>query len=203
MKKELVRYGKKLVQSGLTYAHFGNISCRQEQMLFISAAGSLLDELENSIVRVSLSCKDVSQSSSSDFALNKTELRPSCELPIHQAAYQKSDAMAIVHIHAAYAVALSIILGPNQQFFPSEEESRNVLQQIPIVSGKSGSSTLATQVSQAFKQHQACIAFKHGIFAKGQTVAQAFLHASMVEHAAQIRYLTDNWSKQIPNHGVQ
>src|SRR5919197_252803 len=50
--EDLIRFGKKMVVSGLVCAHAGNISKRVGNAMLISTRGSMLDELEEKIVQV-------------------------------------------------------------------------------------------------------------------------------------------------------
>ncbi len=52
-----------------------------------------------------------------------------------------------------------------------------------------GTDELARAASLALRNHKACIARGHGVFAAGQNLKEAYTAACMAEHSAQVRYL--------------
>ena len=177
-KKEMIRLGKKLVSSGLTYAHFGNISILPDGMILITSAGSMLDELTcDQLIAVSKSgpCPE--------------DALASCETVVHRAIYERTSAGAVIHTHPPYAVATSILEeGP---FEPMDGEGARFLGMVPIVEGEMGSVELARNASNALKSSRACIVRGHGVFAIGATLEEAYIVACMVEHSAMIRRLVN------------
>ena len=173
-KKEMMRFGKKLVSSGLTYAHFGNISVHSDEMILITSAGSILDELTpDQLIAVTRSgpCPE--------------DALASCETVVHRAIYEKTAAGAVIHTHSPYAVATSILEeGP---FEPMDGEGARFLGTVPIVEGEMGSRDLARTASNALSGSRACIVRGHGVFAIGATLEEAYIVACMVEHSAMIR----------------
>ncbi|HPE64044.1 MAG TPA: aldolase [Methanothrix sp.] len=173
-KKEMMGFGKKLVSSGLTYAHFGNISVLSDGMILITSAGSILDELTpDQVIAVTRS------------APCPEDALASCETVVHRAIYEKTAARAVIHTHSPYAVATSLLEeGP---FEPMDGEGSRFLGTVPIVEGEMGSLDLARNTSDALKGSRACIVRGHGVFAVGKTLEEAYIVACMVEHSAMIR----------------
>lgn len=173
---EISKFGRKLVASGLTYAHFGNISLLTDEKILITATGSMLDEIgEGGLIEVDhrAPCPE--------------DALASCEAPVHRAIYGRTKARAIIHTHSPYAVATSILEeGP---FEPMDGEGARFLGTVPIVDGDMGSPELARSASSALMWHRACIVRGHGVFAVGATLEEAYIVASMVEHSATIRRL--------------
>jgi L-fuculose-phosphate aldolase len=176
--QEIARFGKKLVISGLTSSRFGNISLLQENKIFITCTGSMLDELgERMVVEVDLSCPcDQDKIASS-------------EACVHRAIYQRTANKAIIHTHSPYAVALSLL--EQKAVEPLDGEGLLFLGTMPIVEGQIGTNGLAMAVSSALQNHKACIARGHGVFAAGNSLPDAYTTACMAEHSAQVRYLVN------------
>ncbi len=175
-KEEISKFGRKLVASGLTYAHFGNISLISDENILITSTGSMLDEIgEGQVIEVTLEgpCPQ--------------DALASCETVVHRAIYEKTKAGAVIHTHSPYAVATSILEeGP---FEPMDGEGARFLGAVSIVGGDMGSQRLAKSVSNALKEGRACIVRGHGVFAVGATLEEAYIVACMVEHSAMIRRL--------------
>src|SRR4029453_10298472 len=82
---DLLRYGKKMVERGLVSAHAGNISKRIGNVMLISMRGSMLDELEEKIVEVTLDPP------------SPLDHLASSELPIHHALYRTQEPNETLH----------------------------------------------------------------------------------------------------------
>jgi L-fuculose-phosphate aldolase len=177
-KEEISKFGIKVVASGLTYAHFGNISILFDGKILITSTGSMLDEIDD------------------DQVIEVTREGPcpkdglaSCETVVHRAIYEKTKAGAVIHTHSPYAVATSILEeGP---FEPMDGEGTRFLGVVPIIEGEMGSQTLAKNASDALLISKACIVRGHGVFAIGATLEEAYIVACMVEHSAMVRRLVN------------
>jgi L-fuculose-phosphate aldolase len=142
----------------------------------------MLDELDYSqIVKVDL------KGPCSQDALASTE---TC---VHRAIYQKTSALAVIHTHSPYAVALSLI--EPETVKPIDSEGLYFLGTMPIVVGGFGTDVLASNVSSALRTHNACIARGHGVFASGKSLAEAYASACMAEHSSHVRYLVKMYER--------
>jgi len=180
--QEIARFGRKLVESGLTSSRFGNISARMDDIIEITCTGSMLDELDrDQIIEVDLHgpCPRDAVASS--------------ETCVHRAIYLQAGAQAIIHTHSPYAVALSLVLESSVE--PIDGEGVRFLGAMPIVEGGFGSGELARNASLALAGHNACIARGHGTFAVGKTLAEAYTVACMAEHSSQVLYLAQMWRR--------
>ncbi len=177
---EIARFGKKIVQAGLTSSRFGNISALQDGEIIITRTGTMLDEL------------DKSQMVNVDLAVPCQRDRiASTETCVHRAIYNKTSAKSVIHTHSPYAVALSII--EKEVVEPIDSEGRIFLGIMPVVDGRFGTEELARNVSSALYSHNACIAMGHGVFAIGKSLTEAYTMACMAEHSSQVRYLVNVW----------
>jgi len=170
--EELVKYGRKIVESGLAHSHFGNISKRVGKKMVISMTGAMLDELEGSCVEVPLE------------TTSSIDVIASTEVGVHREIYKRTSALAVVHTHSPYAVALSLLV--KDGFEPLDSESRLMLHFIPVVEGGVGSRELADACAEALREHKAAIIRGHGPITRGQTLDEAFVYACCVEHAAKV-----------------
>ena len=171
----MARFGRKIVAGGLASSRFGNISMRVDDRIAITKTGSMLDELSpDQIVEVDLEPCSLDSIASS-------------ETCVHRAVYNRTQAKAIIHTHSPYAVAMSLVLKDSIE--PIDGEGMAFLGSVPIVSGGFGTDLLAENVSSALQDHRACIARGHGVFAVGESLADAYTVACMTEHSSQIRYL--------------
>ena len=176
--KEISRFGRKAVTSGLTSSRFGNISALRGDKIVITKSGSMLDELDRTqVVEVDLS---------GPCALDATASTETC---VHRAIYQGTTAQSVIHTHSPYAVALSLIEA--EQVEPIDSEGRHFLGPMTVVDAEFGTSDLAAKVSVALHSHNVCIARGHGVFAQGQSLAEAYAMACMAEHSSQVRYLVN------------
>ncbi len=177
-KIEISKFGRKLVASGLAYAHFGNISLLLDENILITSTGSMLDEITDDQV-VEVTCEGPCSE----------DVLASCETVVHRAIYEKTKTGAVIHTHSPYAVATSILEeGP---FESMDGEGARFLGIVPIIGGEMGSLDLAKNASLALKEHRACIVRGHGVFAVGASLEEAYIVACMVEHSAMIRRLVN------------
>ncbi len=177
-RREIARFGRKIVSAGLTSSRFGNISVLQGDRILITCTGSMLDELDVAqVVEV-----DVAGPCPED----KTASSETC---VHRAVYNSTSALAVIHTHSPYAVALSLIELRATALEPIDSEGIHFLGAMPFVEGGFGSRDLAENVSSALSNHSACIARGHGVFATGGSLAQAYTAVAMAEHSSQVRYL--------------
>ena len=179
--QELIKYGKKIVEAGLAHSHFGNVSKRVGDQMLISTTGSMLDELEGQIVTVPLD----------PATPDELDVIASTEVNVHRSIYQETSALAILHGHSIYAVAMSLLYKPGEQIVPDDSESVYFLHEIPVVQGGVGSEELARNAAAALQDHKGIVVQGHGAFARGATVDEAFAMLSSIEHACMVKYLCD------------
>jgi len=173
--KEIIKYGKKIVEAHLTHSHFGNISKRIGDKLLITATGSMLDELEGEIVEVSLD------------SATSLDVIASTEVKVHRAIYKAASALAVIHTHSPYAVVLSLVC--KDYIEPVDSEGKLVLHRIPIIDGEIGSDELARNAASALSVSKAAVIRGHGPITRGNTLDEAFVYACCVEHSCKVAYL--------------
>jgi L-fuculose-phosphate aldolase len=174
--QEISRFGNKTVSSGLTSSRFGNISVIRGDAIIITKTGSMLDELDqNNLVEVDLE---------GPCPLDEMASTETC---VHRAIYQSTSALAVIHTHSPFAVALSLI--EENVIEPIDSEGLHFMGPMHVVEAGFGSQELATEVSKILGSSQVCIARGHGVFASGQSLVEAYTMACMAEHSSKVRYL--------------
>ncbi|MEM3512440.1 MAG: class II aldolase/adducin family protein, partial [Candidatus Jordarchaeales archaeon] len=61
---------------------------------------------------------------------------------------------------------------------------------VPVVGGKPGSEELAVNVAEALRRGHAVIVRNHGVFTAAKFTDVAYQYMCMVEHSAEIAYLS-------------
>jgi L-fuculose-phosphate aldolase len=176
-RNDIVRFGKKLVTSGLTVATGGNLSVadRREGLIAISPSGVDYFEMKPSQVAV------VTMEG------EKVEGRgkPSSELPLHVALYRKrNDVEAVVHTHSLYATTVSSLGWEIPAFHYLVGFSGKKVPIAPYATF--GSDELARNVAQALKGFNAVLMASHGLVTVGESLAAAFTVAEIVEYLSRV-----------------
>jgi L-fuculose-phosphate aldolase len=172
---DLLRYGKKMVERGLVSAHAGNISKRIGNMMLISMRGSMLDELEEKIVEVTLDPP------------SPLDHLASSELPMHRAIYRQTEANAVFHGHGRFSIIESLTTEA-AHVTPVDSESAYYLPVIPIIEGQSGTEELGHAAAVALKEHRGALIRGHGVVTTGASVEEAYAMLAVIEQACHIRY---------------
>ena len=170
--------GKHLVRHGYNTSHSGNISIRNGGKIIIKRRAAMLGNLEPEDLIV---CALEEEDSGS--------LLASTELGVHRAIYLQTDAMAVIHAHVPYCVALSLI---EDEITCIDAEGFALYKKIPIIDVEIPAGAYYTEkaVPPVLKNYPFVIVRSHGIFAKGITLEDALQYVTGAEQSAKIRYLT-------------
>ena len=155
---ELARVGRYTVERGLVDSFFGNISCRTDDLIYISQTGASLDALRGCIDPVPFDNSST------------TGITASSELLAHRRIYETSGARTILHGHPRFAVVMSMLC--------EEQECRvedcwkecpkiRFLGDTPVVAGEIGAGGLAKKVPPVIAGPGKAIVFGHGVFTIG------------------------------------
>lgn len=181
-REQVVKYGKKLVESGLTVGTGGNISIadRKKGLFCISPSGIGYFETEPEDVVVM------------DFNGNVLEgtRKPSSEYHMHMLVYRNyKDAGAVVHCHSIYAT----VMATNRMDLPASNYM------VAMAGGKYikcseyatfGSIEIAEKSIEALGTRKACLQANHGQLTYGSTIGEAFNLAETIEHLSRIHILS-------------
>lgn len=166
-----------LFTQGLVSSHSGNLSIRQGHHLLITHRGSALGSIkEADLVETGIA----KNNRSTPFA--------SSELAVHRAIYKNTSALAVVHAHPPYAVALAFI---EKEIIPCDLEGRAMLPKVPIL-GKEmvvKAGDLAEEIAEALKQCKVVLVQSHGSFAIGQLLEEACYYTTVLEQSCRLLYL--------------
>lgn len=179
MWQEIARFGKKLVDAGLVESHFGNISVRVGNRMIITRSGIGLDDIsEAGVVEVELDKP------------SSLDIIASSEIIVHRRIYKTTSALAIVHVHAPFAVVQSF-LAEGDSVVPIDSEGQYFLHEIPVVRGGVGTPELAENTAAALREHKGVIVYSHGTFAVGKILEEAFVVTTQIEHSCKLKYYVD------------
>jgi len=179
MWQEIAKFGKKLVEHDLVESQFGNISVRKGKRLLITKSGFALDEInEDSVVELDIEkpC-DLDRIASS-------------ETIVHRTIYKHTSALAIIHVHPAFAVIESMLVD-TKSIVPINIEGEHFLHDIPVVKGAAGTAELADNTAKALIGHKGAVICGHGTFAIGKTLDEAYFITALVEQSCKLKYYFD------------
>lgn len=178
---EIVKYGKKLVDSKLTKGTGGNLSVfnRAEQLMAISPSGiDYYETKPEDVVVLNLAGQII-----------EGDKKPSSEVDLHRIFYQgRDDLDAIIHTHTIYATTLSCL----RWDLPA-------VHYLIAVAGKNvrcadyatfGTQELAENAFKAMKDRRAVLLANHGLVAGAETLERAFSITEEIEYVAELYYRT-------------
>ncbi len=169
---------KHLVSQGYNTSHSGNISIWSGGKINIKRRAAMLGNLEaEDLVECALHEED------------SGSLIASTELGVHRTIYLQTDAMAVIHAHNPYCVALSLV---EKEITCIDAEGFALYKKIPVIDVEipAGTYYTAIEVPKILKNYPFVIVRGHGIFAKGMTLEDALQYVTGAEQSAKIRYLT-------------
>ena len=176
LKKQIIKYSKKLNSTNLSALRSGNISIKAKEKnvegFYITPSGVKYSSLKPSnVVFVSLNGK-----------FNKKKGIPSSEWRFHQDIYvNKKEAKAIVHAHSTCATAVST----HEKSIPAFHYMVGVAGGEDIKCTKYatfGTRKLSKNILSALKNRSACLIGNHGQIAFGANLDKTFELAQEVEN---------------------
>ncbi|MCP4049112.1 MAG: aldolase [bacterium] len=177
--QQIKQVGRKCFLAGLNNSHSGNISIKKNNYIYITRTGSSLDQLKISdIIRTELNVNKVA------------DRYASIELIVHRAIYKANpDINSITHAHAPYAIAMA---DKGRDLIPYDDEGKYYLGSIPVLSIENtiASKNIADQIRSYVHNSHSIIIAKHGVFAWGPSLDDAYKFLSVTESACKINYLT-------------
>jgi L-fuculose-phosphate aldolase len=169
-----------LYQNGFAPGRTGNVSARDEGLLWITPSGFGMREVTpDSLVQIwPNGCITADEG-----------LAPSSELRLHQKIYEvRPDAGAVVHAHPPKSTALAVLHQALDQ--PILSEIVSTLREVPLVPFHApGSRELADAAARQLERHDAVLLANHGVVAIGKTPEDALANLELVESFAEIYLL--------------
>ena len=169
--------GQGLFSQGLVSAQGGNLSVKLGERLVITHRGSPLGSIqEGDLVETGISRN------------NRVTPLASQELEVHRCIYKNTPALAVVHAHPPYAVALSFT---EEEIVPRDVEGLALLGKVPILGAglADGDGGLAGQIARLVLEHRMVLVRGHGSFAASQLLEEAYYHTVVLEQSCRLLYL--------------
>jgi L-fuculose-phosphate aldolase len=169
--------GQALFTQGLVSPQGGNLSVKLGERLVITHRGSALGSIqEGDLVETGISKN------------NRATPLASTELEVHRCIYKNTPALAVVHAHPPYAVALSFT---EKEIVPPDVEGRALLSKVPILctgeEWKPGD--LADEIARLLTECRVVLVRGHGTFAASQLLEEAYYNTVVLEHSCRLLYL--------------
>lgn len=175
IKKELIKYGNKMVSSGLVAGAGGNISARLGEVAYLSPSGYALDEMtKESISGVSIGSGEIIEGA----------LRPTSEVLMHLECYQnRKEIRAVVHTHSPWAggiISAGVSLEPMFPEFVADLGEIGYLDYILPTTKR-----LADAVARQIKNLNVVLMANHGVLTVGRNLKEAYSRSIIIEEAAK------------------
>ena len=179
LKRDIIKYAKKLNITSLSALRSGNISIRYKNGFLITPSGIKYSSLQvKDIVFVGL-----------DGKYKKNKNKPSSEWKFHQDIYiNKKNANAIVHAHSTNATAISV----HKKGIPAFHYMVALAGGNNIKCAKYatfGTRNLSKNILKALNGRKACLIANHGQIAFEDNLSKAFELAEEVENIS-LQYIT-------------
>lgn len=181
LRRDLVCYGKRILEERLATGAGGNISAREGDIMLISPSGmSLADLTPDEFVAVSIE---------SGHIIQPNGLRPSSEVLMHLACYRRRPQIrALVHTHPQFTIALTSAGHTLRPMFADciiyLGWDVPHLDYITVTTPE-----LAKAVEEKIGEADCMILRNHGAITLGENLKQAFWRACTVEENAHIQLL--------------
>jgi L-fuculose-phosphate aldolase len=169
--------GQALFTLGLVSPQGGNLSVKLGEHLVITHRGSPLGSIqEGDLIETGVSKN------------NRATPLASKELEVHRCIYKNTSALAVVHAHPPYAVALSFL---EKEIVPPDLEGHAFLSKVPILSADEAVTVeeLADEIAGLMVEHRVVLVRGHGTFAASQLLEEAYYYTVVLEHSCRLLYL--------------
>jgi L-fuculose-phosphate aldolase len=176
---EVVRFGVRLLEAGLTTGTGGNLSVinRRLGLIAISPSGVEYREMKDAHVPL-VDCNG---------ATVDGECKPSSELGFHLALYrERPDIGAVVHTHSVYATTMACLHWEIPAVHYLVGFSGHKVPLAPYATF--GTAELAAAVAGSIGEHNAVLLANHGLVTVGRDLTTAFAVAEEIELVARIYY---------------
>ncbi|MFO7773860.1 MAG: aldolase [Dehalococcoidia bacterium] len=169
--------GRALFTQGLVCSQGGNLSIKLGEHLVITHRGSTLGSIqEPDLVETGIDKN------------NRVTPLASKELEIHRCIYKNTSALAVVHAHPPYAVALSFT---EREIVPCDLEGQVLLSKVPVLSREAVAKLedLAGEIAKLLKEYRVVLVRGHGSFAVSQLLEEAYCYTAALEQSCRLLYL--------------
>ena len=181
-REQVVEYGKKLVELGLTNGTFGNLSVYNPDKGLMAISPSGMDYYLTTPKDVVVLTPDGERVDGA--------AKPSSEYDMHRIFYQKRPGInAVIHTHSVYATTLACLHWDIEPIHYVIAYAGADIPCTPYV--QFGTYELAEAALDAMgDDHYACLLGNHGMLAVGGTLSYTLDTAQQVEFISQLYYNT-------------
>ena len=185
IKKEIIKVGSRLYETGLAVAKSGNISARlDEKNILITATGTSLGNLKyKDIVKVGL-----------DSGKPYGDSKPSSELPLHSLVYKNFKAQRVIHCHPPLINGYFAVTSDLKAL---TFETKFYLGEVPVVKQETPTVTQPELVIDALKQNNLVVLKNHGTVAIADKFEDALSSTEALEEAVKSAALARLFDKNI------
>jgi L-fuculose-phosphate aldolase len=175
-RESLVAFGRRLLSDDLVDGMSGNLSVRTGELIAITPSGIPYQEMEPADICLVRPGEPDTPTGGGG--------RPSTETPMHLAVYRATDAVAVVHTHSPFVVALSTVLDELPAVHYAMAGLGGPVRVAPYQ--RFGTPGLAEAAVAALAGRTAVILGNHGALAYGATLEQAYDRARTLEWLARV-----------------
>lgn len=181
--REIIRISKKMEEMGLVNTFEGNLSIRQDGLLYITPARTRKSMLTEELIAVF----------DEDGTQIYGEKKASSEKNMHETAYKiRDDISAAIHCHPPYLTAHAMCHAPLD--YKCHPEILFHFRDIPVAPyGQPGTPAIVENGRDLLEKRNLIILANHGILAVGSTLEKAFQRVEAAEKFA----MTVCYSKHI------
>jgi 3-dehydro-4-phosphotetronate decarboxylase len=180
--RAIIATGRTLFDRGYAFGTAGNISCRAGDIVYCTPTGSSLGDL---------CAEDIAVCNMSGAA--SSTRNPTKELPLHLAAYRsRPDCQAVVHLHSAFATAVSCLkeLNTNDALPAFTPYYAMRVPCLPVIAYfPPGDVRLATELEKLAPDTPAMLMRNHGSVALGKDLLEASALAEEIEETARLFFI--------------
>ncbi len=177
IKKELITFGRKIYAAGLVAGAGGNISVRDDQMVWMKPSGFAMDDMGPD---------DLCGMQLDDGEQVHGPHKPTSEVHMHLGIYRaRPDVNAVFHTHSPWLCGV-VSAGIDVAAMPLFAEFVNDLGRrvtVPYITATT--QALADAMSEAATQADTIFMSNHGVCALGVNMKQAFYRCLIAEDAAK------------------
>lgn len=168
-RRDICLTARRLVDRGLAEGESGTVSVRVGDLVAVTPAGIALDRIEPA------DCPVLSV----DGGVLDGRRAPAAETTMHTGIYHATTASAVVHAHSENAVVVSATLA---ELPPIHHAAARLGGAVPVAPYATyGTGELSDQAAKALKGKRAALLANHGGVACGDSLAEAFEHARLLE----------------------
>jgi L-fuculose-phosphate aldolase len=186
--KDILEVCRRLDQKGLVNAYEGNISVRQDGLLYITPAGKNKAFLNEEMICV-LEADSMKQVGGA--------FPPSSELLLHANSYQtRADIGAVIHCHPPYLTAFALARRPVEtKAYP---EMMGNFKKIPVAPyGRPGTAAIFEPARELIKTYDGVLLANHGVLVVSKDVHGAMNKVEAMEAIARVLSITDQVGKAV------